>query len=162
YLLIVASLWLLANHSATLGDTPRYSAMLTGGQRIDGGNFQDWYLTSAAPRLDNQELMNALNPLVWFCDRTLRPSPAPRAYLEMTTGDRLPCEILAFEPGAASPYTSQPPHFVVRPTINVSSPQSEPYQQVRVLARFVRRIVRSSRADNVALVPNTLVTRQGR
>ena len=136
--LTVATLWLLATSFAVAADAPRFSAMLAGGQRIDGARFHDWYQIGTAPRLDNQELMNAGNPLAWIRDRTLAPTATPRAFLEMTTGDRLPCEIVAFESGDEGSWASLPPHFVVRPTINVSPPSGEPHAQVRVLARSRR------------------------
>jgi hypothetical protein len=160
-LLLLASVWLLAAGFAQ-ADAPRFSAMLANGQRIDGARFHDWYQLGTAPRLDNQELMNAGNPLAWIRDRTLVPGPAPRAYLEMTTGDRLPGEVVAYESGDASSWASLPPHFVVRPAVNVSPPHGEPHPHVRVLARFVRRIVRQPRASASAYQPGTLFTRQGR
>lgn len=160
--LFVSTLWLLATSFVTAADVPRFSAMLANGQRLEGARFHDWYQLGTAPRLDNQELMNAGNPLSWIRDRTLAPTSSPRAYIEMTTGDRLPGEIVSYESGDDTTWASTPPHFVVRPAVNVSPPTGEPHQHVRVLARFVRRIVRQPRASAAAYQPGTLFTRQGR
>jgi len=69
---------------------PRYSALMTAGQRLTGEKLADWHDKGAVPKLEAQPLLDAGNPVRWLRDRSL-PQPAlPMAYVEMHTGDRLP------------------------------------------------------------------------
>ena len=87
----------------------------------------------------------------------------PAAYIEMNSGDRLPCTVLAFE-SADGPFDweSLPPHFVVAPTIDVSPPHSDAHTSLRVVRRFIRRIVWQPRHGGDDYRPGTLFLRDGR
>ena len=143
-------------------EAPRYAALLANGQRLEGHRLQNWHQRAQMPRLDGKELMNAGNPLSWLRDRWLQPGQTPDAYIEMISGDRLPGLTLQFERAdGPTQWESLPPHFVVQPTIEVSPPNRRPHETVRVIRRFVRRIVWQPRRGDGDYQPGTLFFKDG-
>lgn len=145
-------------------EVKRFSAMLAGGQRVDGQRLHEWYQLDRRPRLDGTELLNPGNPFVWLRDRTLHPNSPPDSYVELINGDRLPGEVVAFvgRRAKSASLESAPPHLVVQPAVDVSPPSAEPHPHVRVLTRFVRRIVWQRRGSRARYRPGTLRFRDGR
>ncbi|HND50982.1 MAG TPA: NPCBM/NEW2 domain-containing protein, partial [Pirellulaceae bacterium] len=140
---------------------PRFGALMSNGSRLGG-----LQLSQSAPpvndwQLDKQPLLGDDNPLRWLRDRTLAPGSPPAAFVELVTGDRLPGTVVGFVDGSRNPFDSDPPHFVVRAetTLVPPLPQREPL--VRVVSRFVRRLV-WQRRETEQLAPSTLFYRDGR
>lgn len=139
----------------------RYRAQFRDGSRIVGEEVRDWYDTKAEPKLADRKLFDAKNPVRWVLDTTQLPSSAPLQYVEHIGGDRLPCRVLAYASGAENPYDRQPPHLVVEPTISVQWPDPRQRKPVRVLSRWLRRVVWESRGSE-RYQPGTLFHRDGR
>lgn len=161
--MLAAALLLSVAAAEAAGEPPRYSAMLENGQRIEGSELRNWQQRSLDPRLNGQELMHERNPLLWLRDRALHPGPKSECYIEMISGDRLPGRVVGFvsgdEPGL---WESLPPHFLVEPTIDVSPPRGDAHRRVRVLRRFVCRIVWQSHPGSEQYEPGALFYKDGR
>ncbi len=144
-------------------DEPRFVAAFADGSKIEGNNLHDWHTTESMPRLDGRALLEPANPMRWLVDRALTPAPIPEAYVETTSGDRLPGEVLFHVAAGTTLYEPLPAHFAVRPAAGAlrveQSTSDDP--RVRVLARFVRRIV-WQRRDVDRYEPGTLFYRDGR
>ena len=144
-------------------DIKRFSALLSNGQRVEGQRLENWHQRAQMPKLDGTELMNEGNPLLWLRDRWLQPAKTPRAYVEMISGDRLPGKVIGFD-SANGPrqWESLPPHLLVEPSIDVGSPRGESTSFVRVVSRYVRRIVWQSRPGGEDYHPGTVFYKDGR
>jgi S1-C subfamily serine protease len=158
---ILVGLSLTAPHVAR-GERPaRFAAMLADGARIDGEKLSDWHATNAAPKLDGRELLDANNPLRWLRDRSLLPAGAPAAFVETIGGDRLPGVAVGYQGEATSLYDLLPSHLVVAVSTPLKPPQTLPPQHIRVVERFVRRVVWQRREQD-RYQPGTLFYRDGR
>ncbi len=161
--LYITLLLLVAAARPSAAQTQRFAAMLAGGQRLEGNQLQEWHHRSQRPRLSGEDLLSDGNPLAWLRDRSLHPSSPPKSYVEMTSGDRLPGEVVGFAADDdPRQWQSLPPHFIVRPSVNVSPPHGQTHDDVRVVRRFVRRIVWQQRPGGNEYQPNTLIYRDGR
>lgn len=138
-LLLIALL--SASSSQAADSRPRYIAMLSGGQIIQGNALTDWHEPKANPRIDGQALLDQGNPLLWMRDRTLTLPDAPSAYLEMHTGDRLPGTVVGYSSSAAHPWDDVGDYFLVRATIALEPPDKQRSGEIRVKAGSVKRIV---------------------
>src|SRR6476646_9847515 len=140
---------------------PRYSALMTAGQRLTGEKLADWHDKGAVPKLEAQPLLDAGNPVRWLRDRSL-PQPAlPMAYVEMHTGDRLPGLTIDYRTGKEQPFFPLPPHLLVTPQQQLEPPRKPETAEIRVTVSAVRRIVWQRRSRQ-AYQPNTAFFRDGR
>jgi hypothetical protein len=140
---------------------PRYAAILTSGQRLEGSKLGDWHDERAMPRLDGKPLLEASAPLRWLRDRSQPLAELPPAYVEFTSGDRLPGIVVDYRSGLEDPYQPLPPHLVVRVALEFEPPGNRPVAEIRVLAHFVRRIVWQGRSRQ-PYQPGTVLYRDGR
>ncbi len=138
--LLVAVCLLAAGTAAS--QESRYTAALAGGRRITGGEVTDWGSPGAAPKLSNQPLLGAGNPILWLSDTTLAAPPVPDAFVEFVNSDRLPGKILEGQDNrrgltrlAAADYLS------VEVSVPLKGMNNERLSQVRVVGKMVRRIV---------------------
>lgn len=162
--LVVGISLLLAGATAHADKPPRYAALLANGERLEGNNLSQWHDRNAQPHLDGKPLLDPGKPLRWLRDRALLPGEAPRAFVEMHTGDRFPGTVIDYDPGTSFRFDTQHPHFRVQPEIELRPPSNNRRQDdspLRVVASFVRRIVWQKR-DRDAYEPNTVFYRDGR
>jgi hypothetical protein len=162
---------LLSTCTATAAaQEPRYVAVFTDGSRVEGKGINGWSSSpaSAGPaaptgplRLDTTPLFSPGRPLRWLLDRTLPQYEAPtnsRGFIELVNGDRLPGTVVRIEqPGTRSPDRD----LVVALEWPTGAPGGTGPEQVRVLAQFVRRIVRGKDMQRT-FPPSTLLYRDGR
>src|SRR5258706_6010492 len=156
--------WLLISSglAAARGEKPpRYSALMTGGQRLTGEKLSDWHDKQAMPKLEAQPLLDPGNPVRWLRDRSL-PQPAlPMAYVEMHTGDRLPGVVVDYRTGKEQPFVPLPPHLLITPQQQLEPPRKPETQDIPVVLSAVRRIVWQRRSRQ-AYQPGTAFFRDGR
>jgi S1-C subfamily serine protease len=140
---------------------PRYSALMTAGQRMTGEKLADWHDKGAVPKLEAQPLLDAGNPVRWLRDRSL-PQPAmPAAYVEMHTGDRLPGMVVDYRTGKEQPFLPLPPHLLVTPHQQLEPPRKAETAEIRVTLSSVRRVVWQRRSRQ-SYQPSTAFFRDGR
>ncbi len=158
----MAWMLILCAPAAVLADKPpRYSALMTGGQRLTGEKLSDWHDKQAVPKLEAQPLLDAGNPIRWLRDRSL-PQPAlSAAYVEMNTGDRLPGMVVDYRAGKEQPFFPLPPHLLVAPQQQLEPPRKPESAEIRVTLSSVRRIVWQRRSRQT-YQPSTAFFRDGR
>ena len=137
----VACLLVVFSQPSWAENRPRYEALLADGTRLEGSRLQEWHNAAARPKLDDRELLSPANPMLWLRDRTLRPADPPAAFVEMLSGDRLPGTATEFRPAGVVARRSLPAHFVVRPETRLTHPEDTGGGDLRVVERYVRRIV---------------------
>jgi len=120
---------------------PAFTALLRNGERIEGERLDNWHTREAQPSLSGRELLTGSNPMRWVRDRTLAPTTPPNAFVEMIGGDRLPGEVINFVGSDSQVFSALPDHLLVTPLIDLQPPKAPDQPEVRVLTRFVRRIV---------------------
>jgi len=127
---------------------PRFVARLRDGSLVEGELLANWHKEDAIPSLDGRPLLDPANPMLWLRDRQLNPAGEPQAFVELFSGDRLPG--LALEHRGQAPDSPEQafPHWLVRVSTPLRAPQSQAEPVVRVLARFVRRLVWQRRSSD--------------
>jgi hypothetical protein len=140
---------------------PRYVAMLASGQRIEGDRLTNWHDSNAVPQLAGQSLLAPSNPLRWLRNCSQPLADPPTSYVEFTSGDRLPGEVVDYRSGSEDPYHPKPAHFIVRVPLAFEAPDNKPIPEIRVATRFVSRIV-WQRSERQRLAPGSVLFRDGR
>ena len=115
--------------------------MLQNGQRISGDKLADWHNKDALPRLDNQPLLDAGNPLKWLRDRAVPLAYAPDAFVETHTGDVLPGTVASARSGQELPFDPLPPHLIVEPAVILLPPGKPAATTIRVVTSALKRVV---------------------
>lgn len=165
-LLLACSAGVLLAAAAQAADAPRYEASFVDGRRVEGNAVSAWQDDNSQAKLEAAELLNPGQPLRWFKDR--RPVTVVRpefgtGFVEMVGGDRIPGTVVGLDAGEVTYQAGNlvEPQLLVRPDVALAAPNDNAYEHVRVLVRFVRRVVWSDspRAD---LQPGTLFLRDGR
>ena len=146
---------------ASAAGQPRFTALLAGGQRIEGDRLTDWHDKNAMPRLDSQPLLEPSNSFRWIRDRSLSLPDVPTAYVELFGGDRLPGPVIDHRTGSEQPYQPLPPHLIVRSAQEFEPPENRPVSEIRVALPLVRRIV-WQRRGGLTYQPGTAHYRDGR
>src|SRR5687768_2912414 len=158
----MAWMLILCAPAAVLADKPpRYSALMTAGQRLTGEKLADWHDKGAVPKLDAQPLLDASNPVRWLRDRSLPQPMTPMAYVEMHTGDRLPGLVADYRTGKEQPFLPLPPHLLITPHQQLEPPRKPEIAEIRVTLSSVRRLVWQRRSRQ-AYQPSTAFFRDGR
>jgi S1-C subfamily serine protease len=160
-LLVVALLAAFGVSAVRAEDRPRFEALLADGTRIEGDNLTGWHTADGRPELNDRPLLSADNPMRWLRDRENSPPSPPSAFVETWCGDRLPGEVVGFQSTDAASFASLPDHFVVRPDEALRLRPTSDDVQIRVVARYVRRIV-FQRRNSQAFEPGTAFFRDGR
>jgi S1-C subfamily serine protease len=152
--------------AAQAAEAPRYEAEFVDGHRVEGNTISAWHDDNAQPKLEAVELLNPAHPLRWLKDRHPVVAARPEfgsGFVEMVGGDRLPGTVIGLDAGEVTYRVGNlvEPQLLVRPDVALAAPNENVYEHVRVLVRFVRRVVWSDspRAD---LQPGTLFLRDGR
>lgn len=139
----------------------RYVGRLANGQTLSGAAIADWHALEAAPRLDNQALLDPQNPFRWLRDRSLRLSDPPAAFVETVTGDRLPGVAIEYGQGPSDTFDALPPHVTVEPQVELRRPRPWFSSNVRARLDSLRRIVWRKRSLD-RYEPGTAFYRDGR
>ena len=166
-LTIITAAILVASHvraAAAEPQPPRYVAAFADGTLLEGKQVTGWGSHTAAPKLDGQPLGDKAKPLGWLWDRQLAPA-SPRdfatGFVEFASGDRLPGRVVGFETCESIETAGGRPHLLVMPLVPLHHPEATERRAIRVLPRFVRRIV-WDRIAGRRLAPGTLLRRDGR
>jgi S1-C subfamily serine protease len=152
---------LVGTAAAAWGAPPRYSALLSGGQRIQGDKLSDWHDKNAMPRLDGQVLLEPSNAFRWLRDRSLRMADLPAAYVELHGGDRLPGVVSGYSGGNDETLRPLPVHLIVQSAQAFEPPENRAVAEVRVALASVRRIAWQRRGRH-PYQPGTAIFRDGR
>lgn len=158
--LLLFLLLLVLSASAEAKRPPRFVAKLRDGAQVEGEVLANWHTADAVPTLDGRPLLDPNNPLLWLRDRQLNLAAEPAAFVELFSGDRLPGETLAYRGQAEQSPEQNFPHWLVRPSTALRPPQSLGEPVIRVVARFVRRVVWQRRSSD-RYRPGTAFLRDG-
>src|SRR5215218_5293650 len=88
--------WLAGVVAATVAQEPLFSGAFADGTYVAGGKLSEWHDVNAHPKLNGAPILDAAKPLRWLRNESGEPPAAPRAYVEMFGGDRLPCKVLGY------------------------------------------------------------------
>ncbi len=158
---LALGLMLFGSAVVAWGAPPRYSALLSSGQRIVGDKLSDWHDKNATPRLEGQPLLEPSNSLRWLRDRSLRQADLPVAYVELHGGDRLPGLVSGYASGKEQAFRPLPAHLVVQTAQAFEPPENRAVTEIRVAVPSVRRIV-WQRRGRPQYQPGTAILRDGR
>ena len=139
----------------------RYSAELSDGSRISGGQMQNWNDPKQRPALEGRAVFDEKNPFRWLIDHSLSPAAQPEAFVEFFGGDRLPGEVVEFRTGQESEFLTWPKHLIVNPTVPLHSPRVPQNAPVRVRTRWIKRVVWEPRTLDF-YQPSTVFLKDGR
>ncbi len=131
--------WMLLG-SVGIADEQRFQAEFADGTRTNADELRNWHDSNAQPVLNNKPLFDPNNPALWVIDTSLKVSATPTAFVEFFGGDRLPGAVIGAGSGLESKYNRLPPHLILeRQSWNF--PGVQPVNPLRVLTRWVRRVV---------------------
>lgn len=147
--------------SAFAAPPARFVAKLADGTVVEGSELTEWQKADANPKLQGQTLLDPAKPLLWLQDRNLTPGDPPPAFVELFSGDRLPGSIVGYQREDSAAIEQAWAHWVVQPSAALRPPKPNAGMQLRVLAKFVRRIVWQRRATD-RYQPGTLFCRDGK
>ena len=157
-LLIAIQLVLLA---APLSADDRYVAFFADGKRAGNSEVKEWHDTAAQPRIGDQKLLDPKNPVRWLIDTELSCGSPPESFVELVGGDRLPGSANAYRTGMESAFNQLPSHLLVDPEVAVEWPDPRQRRQLRVLTRWLRRVVWQARGSD-SYQPGTVFYLDGR
>jgi hypothetical protein len=138
--------------------------VFTDGSRVEGKELSGWSSGRERLKLDGTELFGSARSLRWLRDRELQPAELPSdlpTFVEFVNGDRLPGEVARYEELQADDGFGGRGHLIVRLPAPLKRPGSSDTVQLRVLPRFIRRIVWKTTRER-PFPPSTLVYRDGR
>jgi hypothetical protein len=159
--LVLSPLWIFLLVTPSFADGPRFTAVLSDGRRVTGDEVRPWHATGARPRLSGADLFDPANPVVWVKDGTLAEARLPVAFVEFVGGDVLPGQVVAHSSGDETLDDRTLPFFLVEPEVAVDPPGRAPRSGLRVIARWLRRVV-WERRQRSTYEPGTLFFRDGR
>lgn len=160
FLSFVAGCCLWAGSEILIADDQRFQAEFADGTRGNADELRNWHDSSAQPVLNNKPLFDKANPARWVIDTALKVPAVPNAFVEFFGGDRLPGEVIGAASGLESKYVRFPPHLILeRQAWNF--PGIQPKTPLRVLSRWVRRVVWQRRSTET-YEPGTLFYVDGR
>ena len=146
--------------STGLADDQRFQAEFADGTRANADELRNWHDSNAQPLLATKPLFDSTNPARWVIDTSLKVSATPTAFVEFFGGDRLPGAVIGAGNGQESRYARLPPHLLLeRQAWNF--PGVQPTTPLRVMTRFVRRVVWQRRSTDT-YEPGTLFYVDGR
>lgn len=115
----------------------RYAAEWCDGSRTSADEVRGWSGNTVEQSLAGRPLWSGDNPVRWLHDRAAGFPAAPRAYIELIGGDRLPGRVVEFQPASDDADGALPAVLVIEPHL----PLSPPVARLRVLVSLVKRIV---------------------
>lgn len=123
----------------------RYRAALANGRVVQGIKIAGWGRTGSRPTLSGVWLFDPANPVSWIRDDGPGEVKLEGPYVEFAGGDRLPGKVSSYHSGTENPGARQLPHVLLQPAVDVHKPGYRGTRKVRVLTRWLRRIVMTSR-----------------
>ncbi len=156
----VSAVLLVASPGRSRGDDGRYTGEFSNGKRIENAQLTDWG-NDNFPRLNGQALFDQASPIRWLRRDTTEQSTIPQAFIEMVGGDVLPGRVMGLGPTATLPEGEIGANLLVEPAIPLNAPDASPRSVVRVLTRWLRRVVWQRRSID-PYQPGTLFLRDGR
>ncbi len=136
----VCLLLLTATSQLASAAPARFSAVFRNGETVQSDRITDWYKEDQSPRIDGKLLFDDNNPIRTLHDREAAVQRTPEAFLETFSGDRLPGVVEQYVSTRAS-YEPVPAHLVLKPAFELRPPTTIVEPRIRVLPKFVRRIV---------------------
>jgi hypothetical protein len=156
----VTAVLLLASPGQSHGDDARYTGEFSDGKRIENAQLTGWG-NDNFPRLNGQALFDQASPIRWLRRDTTEQATVPQAFIEMVGGDVLPGRVMGLGPTATLPEGEIGANLLVEPAIPLNAPDASPRSVVRVLTRWLRRVVWQRRSID-PYQPGTLFLRDGR
>lgn len=151
----------LASRASSPGYHARsYRAVLANGQVVYGSSISDWGHSGRRATLGGVWLFNPANPVSWIRSAAGGTGLPEGPYVEFAGGDLLPCNFRGYRSGKENPASPQLPHLQVQPAVDMWKPGSKGGRQVRILTRWLRRVVFSSRSSP-PLSPGTIFYADG-
>lgn len=146
---------------AAAAEDMRYLAVFSDGSRVTDGHLTDWGNPNNQPKLNGRPLFDQSNHIRWIKKETPEPVGQPTAFVEIFGGDCLPGRVAAVGNTSTMEEGEIPLHVIVEPTIPLTWPESQQSSRIRVLTRWLRRIVWERRSTD-GYQPSTLFYRDGR
>ncbi|HEX3999366.1 MAG TPA: NPCBM/NEW2 domain-containing protein [Pirellulales bacterium] len=137
-----------------------YTAVMSNGERISGGHLSNWG-NSDQPKINGRPLHDQANPIRWLRRETADQPALPTAYLEMVGGDVMPGRVIGMGATSTVQEGELGSFLSVEPTTPVNRPDGPPRGTVRILTRWLRRIVWQRRSHD-QYEPSTLFFKDGR
>lgn len=159
--LIIALATLAFAAESAAAQSPTFTAAFTDGTYITGGKISEWHVTTAQPKLNGRPLMDPAKPVRWLKSDSAEPPSAPKAFVEMFGGDRLPGMVVEHRTGTDATGERQGPCLAVKPETILDGPDQTTREHLRVRLPLVRRIVWQRRARD-RYTPGTLYYLDGR
>ena len=158
---VASRLFLIASsRDASRADDTHYTGEFSNGRRIDNAPLTDWG-NDNFPRLGGQALFDQASPIRWLRRNTTEQTVVPQAFIEMVGGDVLPGRVLGLGPTATLPDGEIGMNMLVEPAIPLNAPDVPPRAAIRIVSRWLRRVVWQRRAID-PYQPGTLFLRDGR
>ncbi len=126
---------------------------------VAGQALQDWHADEAKPKLNGAEIFAEQRPIRWLWREAGEPLTQPKAFLDLSGGDRLPGRVIEYRWGHESS-DPEPSHLLIVPEIGLDLPGQGPRPSLRVRVADVRRIVWHRRASE-KYRPNTVFLADG-
>jgi hypothetical protein len=156
----VAFLLVATARRQAAGEEGLYTAVMSNGERVTGGHLAGWG-NSDQPTINGRPLHNLANPIRWLRRETTDQPALPTAYLEMVGGDVMPGRAIGLGASSTLQEGELPTYLLVEPTTPVNPPDGAPRATVRILTRWLRRIVWQRRSHD-QYEPSTLFFKDGR
>ncbi len=141
-------------------DESRFSGLFSDSKRTTGSRLSGW-IAGGQAKLGDRAILDPANPAKWIRRESVAASTSPTAFVEMVGGDLLPGRVTEWGDTSDIAHGELPTHVVVEPEIALDGPDNGNRGQVRVLTRWIRRIVWDRRAKD-QFVPGTVFYRDGR
>lgn len=139
---------------------PRYAASWDDGTHSWGDDLGAWNGPNAEPRLSGRALFSSAAPVRWLQDTRIPPAGPPQAMVELVGWDRIPGRVAGIRPGGDPANHYLPAYLILNPEKSADRPGTQTTEGVRILLRWVQRIV--CQAVTTHYQPNTLFLRDGR
>ncbi len=157
-----AAVLLLVIMGVAAGQDVKLSGVFVDGTQVSG-NIRDWHQGHDKAKLAERPIFEEKNPIRWLRNEQIELPPAPKAFVEMFGGDRLPAKVIGYEEAGSGPQL--PPQLLVQLEFdpfpipgNWGGSHKSTY---KVRTRWVRRIVWQQRKSDQYL-PGTVLFRDGR
>ncbi len=138
----------------------RYTAVFSDGSRVAGGRLTEWG-NNNQPKLNGRPLFDQSNHIRWLKKETVERPSQPSAFIEFAGGDCLPGRVIGTGSTSTLECGELPAHLLVEPTIMLTWPEGTQTSRLRVLSRWLRRIVWERRSSD-QYEPGTLFFKDGR
>jgi hypothetical protein len=158
---IFAAVAALGCGSPLWAEGPYFAALFADGTYLADGRLAEWHDDKAQPKLSGRPLFDPARPIVFLRNTAVSVHAEPEAFVEMFGGDRFVGEVTGFTSGEESFYRRDAEEMIATPAADVSLPETPRTTEVRLLARWAKRIV-WRRRFTARYTPATLYYRDGR